>query len=86
MHTNTFDQADNLLNSDSQQTAINGLQFSLIANVGLGVQLYKGLNLFFEPGFTWYIPNQESPQPESIRTEHPYNLSLTAGLRYNLNK
>ena len=86
VHTNTFDQADNLLNSDSQQTAINGLQFSLIANVGLGVQLYKGLNLFFEPGFTWYILNQESPQPENIRTEHPYNLSLTAGLRYNLNK
>lgn len=86
VHTNTFDQADNPLNSDSQQTAIYGLQFSLIANVGLGVQLYKGLNLFFEPGFTWYIPNQESPQPENIRTEHPYNLSLTAGLRYNLNK
>ena len=86
VHTNTFDQADNLLNSDSQQTAINGLQFSLIANVGLGVQLYKGLNLFFEPGFTWYILNQESPQPENIRTEHPYNLSLTAGLRYNINK
>lgn len=86
VHTNTFDQADNLLNSDSQQTAINGLQFSLIANVGLGVQLYKRLNLFFEPGFTWYIPNQESPQPENIRTEHPYNLSLTAGLRYNINK
>ena len=86
VHTNTFGQADNLLNSDSQQTAIKGLQFSLIANVGLGVQLYKGLNLFFEPGFTWYIPNQESPQPENIRTEHPYNLSLTAGLRYNINK
>ena len=86
VHTNTFGQADNLLNSDSQQTAINGLQFSLTANIGLGIQLYKGLNLFFEPGFTWYIPNQESPQPESIRTEHPYNLSLTAGLRYNINK
>lgn len=86
VHTNTFDQADNLLNSDSQQTAINGLQFSLTANVGLGIQLYKGLNLFFEPGFTWYIPNQKAPQPENIRTEHPYNLSLTAGLRYNLNK
>ncbi|MDD3479062.1 MAG: outer membrane beta-barrel protein [Paludibacteraceae bacterium] len=86
VHTNTFDQTDNLLNSDSQQTAIKGLQFSLIANVGLGVQLYKGLNLFFEPGFTWYIANNSSPQPENIRTEHPYNLSLTAGLRYNLNK
>ncbi len=86
VHINTFDQADNLLNSDSQQTAINGLQFSLTANVGLGIQLYKGLNLFFEPGFTWYIPNQKAPQPENIRTEHPYNLSLTAGLRYNLNK
>ena len=86
IQTNTFDQTDNLVNSDSQQNSIPGLQFSLTANVGLGVKLYKGLNLFFEPGFTWYIANNSSPQPENIRTEHPYNLSLTAGLRYNLNK
>ena len=86
VQTYTFDQTNALLDSDSKEEFINGFQFSLTANIGLGVRLYKGLNLFFEPGFTWYIPNNTSPQPENIRTEHPYNLSLTAGLRYNLNK
>ena len=86
VQTYTFDQTNALLDNNSKEEFINGFQFSLTANIGLGVRLYKGLNLFFEPGFTWYIPNNTSPQPESIRTEHPYNLSLTAGLRYNLNK
>lgn len=86
VQTYTFDQTNALLDSDSKEEFINGFQFSLTANIGLGVRLYKGLNLFFEPGFTWYIPNNTSPQPENIRTEHPYNLSLTAGLRYNLNQ
>lgn len=86
VQTYTFDQTNTQLGNDSQQTAIKGLQFSLTANVGLGVRVYKGLNLFFEPGFTWYIANNSSPQPENIRTEHPYNLSLTAGLRYNLTR
>ena len=86
IHTSNFDQTNTWLNDNSQQNAIKGLQFSLTANVGIGVRLYKGLNLFFEPGFTWYIPNNSSPQPENIRTEQPYNLSLTAGLRYNLDK
>lgn len=86
VQTYTFDQTNALLDNNSKEEFINGFQFSLTANIGLGVRLYKGLNLFFEPGFTWYIPNNTSPQPENIRTEHPYNLSLTAGLRYNLNK
>lgn len=86
VQTYTFDQTNALLDSDSNEELIKGFQFSLTANVGLGVRVYKGLNLFFEPGFTWYIPNNPSPQPENIRTEHPYNLSLTAGLRYNLNQ
>jgi len=84
--TQNFDDEQNLLSTDSEQFSINGLQWSLTTNVGLGITIYKGLHLFFEPGFTWNIPNTQSPQPESIRTEHPYNLSLTAGLRYNLNK
>lgn len=84
--TQNFDTGDNLINTESKQEAIKGLQWSLTANVGLGITLYKGLHLFFEPGFTWCIPNQESPQPENIRTERPYNLSLTAGIRYNLDR
>jgi len=84
--TKNFDSENHLLSTDSEQASIKGMQWSLTANVGLGITIYKGLHLFFEPGFTWYIPNTISPQPENICTEQPYNLSLTAGLRYDFDK
>lgn len=84
--TRYFENYDILSGTDSKQESIKGVQWSLTANLGLGINLYQGLALYFEPGFTWYIPNTLSPQPNNSRTEHPYNLSLSAGLRYNLKK
>ena len=84
--TRYFENYDILWDTDSKQESIKGVQWSLTANIGVGVNLYKGLHLYFEPGFTWYIPNTHAPQPDNLRTEHLYNLSLTAGLRYNFEK
>ncbi len=63
---------------------IEGLQWSLTANIGLGVRLYKGLMFYVEPGFTWYIPNGQYPQPTSLRTKSPYNFSIKTGLRFHI--
>ncbi|MDR1542917.1 MAG: PorT family protein [Prevotellaceae bacterium] len=65
---------------------IDGFQFSLNANIGASVTLFKGTSLYFEPGFAWYIENKKYIQPYSSRTKHPYYLSLTAGLRFNFEK
>lgn len=73
-----------LLSDETTHEYIEGVQGSLTANVGLGLCFYKGMSLYFEPGFTWYIPSTNYPQPANARTERPYNLSLTAGLRFNV--
>ena len=73
-----------LLADETDHHYIEGVQGSLTANVGLGLCFYKGMSIYFEPGFTWYIPSTRYPQPPNLRTEHPYNLSLTAGLRFNV--
>ena len=75
---------DALLSSQTDHEYIKGIQGSLTANVGLAVMFFKGMGIYFEPGFTWYIPAEKFPQPVNSRTVHPYNLSLTAGLRFNL--
>lgn len=73
-----------LLTDEAKHEYIAGVQGSLTANVGLALYFYKGMSLYFEPGFSWYIPSVNYPQPVNSRTEHPYNLSLTAGLRFNV--
>lgn len=83
-HRQTFDLDDALLSSQTNYEYIKGIQGSLTANVGLAVMFFKGMGIYFEPGFTWYIPTEKFPQPVNSRTVHPYNLSLTAGLRFNL--
>lgn len=73
-----------LLADETSHDYIKGVQGSLTANVGLSLSFYKGMAIYFEPGFTWYIPSTHYPQPTNLRTAHPYNLSLTAGLRFNV--
>ncbi|MDR1592039.1 MAG: PorT family protein [Prevotellaceae bacterium] len=66
--------------------AIDGVQFSLASNMGIEVQLYRDLDIYFEPGLVWYIPENIYPQPENMRTENPLYISLTAGLRFNIHR
>lgn len=69
--------------TQKQRYSIQGVQWSVTANLGLGIKLFKGLSFVVEPGFTWYAPNRNHPQPPSNRTEHPYNFCLGAGLRFD---
>ncbi len=83
-HVQKFSAENALLSDETTHEYIKGVQGSLTANVGLSIHFLKRWGLYFEPGFTWYIPSAKYPQPVNSRTVHPYNLSLTAGLRFNL--
>ena len=74
------------IQTDEKNKYIPGFQFSLNANIGASVTLFKGLSLYVEPGFAWYIPAKKYVQPASRRTENPYFFSITAGLRFNFEK
>lgn len=76
---------DGLL-TNKEKNSIAGVQWSIAANVGVSISLYKGLNLYVEPGCSWYIPNSKTPQPETKRTELPINFNLAMGLRFNFDK
>ena len=60
--------------------SISGLQWSLSSGVGLSYRIYKDLNLYLEPCFSYYF---DTNQPLSIRTEDPFNFNLRMGLRYD---
>ena len=65
---------------------ISGFQFSLNANLGASVTFFKGLCFYIEPGFAWYIPAVKYKQPTSCRTQNPFFVNITAGLRFNFEK
>jgi len=71
---------------DNKNKTIPGFQFSLNANIGASITLFKGLALYAEPGLAWYIPATKYPQPISLRTKNPFFFNITAGLRYNFEK
>ena len=82
--TSTEAETGQTVDERRDSKGIEGLQWSLTANVGVGVRIYKGLSFYAEPGFTWYIPNNVHPQPISLRTKSPYNFSIKTGLRVQI--
>ncbi|MDR0573080.1 MAG: outer membrane beta-barrel protein [Tannerella sp.] len=64
-----------------EKNSISGLQWSLNGGIGVSCNLYKEMNLYVEPGVSYYFDNR---QPASKRTEDPFNFNLRLGLRYDL--
>lgn len=60
--------------------SVSGMQWSLTGGLGFSYHLYKGMNLYAEPGFTYYF---DTNQPVSRRTDDPFNFNLRVGLRYD---
>lgn len=60
--------------------SVSGLQWSLNGGVGISYNLYRGINLYAEPGFSYYF---DTDQPVSRRTDDPFNFNLRVGLRYD---
>ena len=64
----------------TKNSSVSGLQWSLNGGIGLSYGIYKDLNLYVEPGFSYYFDND---QPISKRTEDPFSFNLKLGLRYD---
>ena len=67
----TYSPEGDLVDAIPSESSIDGMQWSLTANVGVAVTLYKGLNIYFEPGFTWYIPNCLIHSPKRCELKIP---------------
>ncbi len=70
---------DGMVYSDEK---IRGYQLSINGGAGASLRLIKGLNMFVEPTFNWYIPNKICPQPDSKRVATPFTISLMGGIRW----
>lgn len=69
----------NQIITTTASTNIEGLQWSLSASVGVGYSIFKEVDLFFEPEFSYFFDND---QPLSIRSDSPFAPGLEAGLRF----
>ena len=62
-------------------TNIDGLQWSLNTSLGAKYGIFRDIDLYFEPKYSYYFDNN---QPVSIRTAKKHVISLEAGLKLNL--
>ena len=63
------------------RTKIDGLQWSVNAALGGAYKIYRNIDLYFEPKFSYFFDND---QPLSARTDRPVVIGLTAGVRFRL--
>lgn len=78
--TRTIRYKSDHIEGATTSSSISGLQWSVSGGIGLSYRFYKGMNLFFEPGVSYYF---DGDQPISRRTEEPFNFNLRLGLRYD---
>ncbi len=62
-------------------TNIDGLQWAVNTSVGAKYSVFKDIDIYFEPRYSYYFDNN---QPISIRTAKRHVISLEAGLKLNL--
>jgi hypothetical protein len=70
----------NSLMKKDEINRISGLQWSLHGGIGISYNFYKEMNLYIEPGISYYF---DCNQPVSRRTEDPLSFSLRLGVRYD---
>ncbi|GAB1417191.1 outer membrane beta-barrel protein [Paludibacter sp.] len=72
---------DNVRLDIDAATKVDGVQWSINGNIGVGYSFYKNISLFVEPKIAYYF---DSDQPYSIRKEMPVLISINTGLRMSL--
>lgn len=66
--------------NNKEKNSVSGLQWSLNGGIGISYNFYKDINLYIEPGVSYYF---DCNQPISKRTEDPFNFNLKLGFRYD---
>lgn len=70
----------NQIITTTASTKIEGLQWSLNAALGVTYNIYKDIDIYLEPKFSYYFDNN---QPISIRTDREIIVGVEGGFRYN---
>ena len=65
----------------THSNSVRGLQFSANAGLGISYSLIKNFGIYAEPNAVYYI--KDIRQPQSFRTEKPFNFGLNVGLKYD---
>ncbi len=68
-----------LLESVPQQLGAGGLLWSANAAVGIDYTLADQFAIYFEPGVSYYFPNEN--QPYTYRTDNPWGFTMRLGFR-----
>ena len=63
---------------------VDGLQYSVMAGIGVEYWFVPRLGIYLDPSLVYYIENSTHPQPLSIRTAEPTQIRFEAGLRFRL--
>ncbi|MDR1985202.1 MAG: PorT family protein [Prevotellaceae bacterium] len=65
----------------TENGSVRGLQFSANAGFGISYNFLKNIGIYAEPNAVYYI--NDNRQPQSFRTEKPFNIGLNIGLKYD---
>ena len=70
--------------TDVMNNSVPGLQFSVMAGLGVEYWLTPSIGCYLDPSLVYYFENAANPQPLSIRTAEPMQIRFEAGLRFML--
>ena len=69
--------------SETEKIHERQFQFSVMAGIGIKWNITKSVNLFAEPGVSYYIDNNSNII--NSYKDKPFNFDLKIGLRFNIN-
>ena len=76
-----FTVAEKAKKEENTNLKISELQYSITGGVGIGLQLFKPLSLFVEPGVIYYF--DDGSDIMTIRKDKPFNYNIQGGLRFS---
>ena len=76
-----FTVAEKAKKEESTNLKISELQYSVTGGVGIGLQLFKPVSLFVEPGVTYYFDDGSGIM--TIRKDKPFNFNIQGGLKFH---
>lgn len=76
-----IERTGNQIITTTADTKIDGLQWSLNSSLGAKYSIFRDVDLYFEPRYSYYFDNN---QPISIRTAKRHVISIEAGIKLKL--